>query len=247
MSGHNKWSKIKRKKGAADAKRSKIWSKIIKEIIVAVKEGGSNDPEFNPRLRTSIANAKGANMPKENIERAIKKAEEAGGDSYSEVTYEGYAPGGIALFVECMTDNLKRTVSNVRAILTKNGGSLSTTGSVDYLFERKGIFTFPKSEIDEDELTLELIDAGAEDVEIEDGEVSVTTAMEDFGTMQKKLEKLSIDPTSANLERIPLTTNDMEVSSGKKVLRLVELLEDDDDVQAVYHNLEVSEELIAAI
>ena len=157
------------------------------------------------------------------------------------------APGGIAIFIECTTDNLNRTVSNVRAILTKNGGTLSTTGSVDYLFDRKGIFAFPKIDKDEDELTLELIDAGAEDVEFDDDEISVTTAMEDFGAMQKKLEELEIVPTSANLERIPLTTNALDVHSGKKALRLVDLLEDDDDVQAVYHNLEVSDELIAEI
>ncbi|NNF02222.1 MAG: YebC/PmpR family DNA-binding transcriptional regulator [Bacteroidia bacterium] len=247
MAGHNKWSKIKRKKGVADAKRSKIWSKIIREIMVAVKEGGSGDPEFNPRLRTAVSNAKGTNMPKDNVERAIKKALEAGGEGYTELTYEGYAPGGIALFVECTTDNLNRTVSNVRSIFNKNGGSLSTSGSVDYMFDRKGIFVFPLEDRDMDEMTLELIDGGAEEVELDDGEITVTTVMEDFGNMQKKLDELGIEVSSANLERIPQTSTALENHDAKKVLRLIDLLEDDDDVQAVFHNLEISDELMSEI
>src|SRR5699024_7881580 len=140
MAGHSKWSKIKRKKGAEDKKRSKIFSRIVKEITISVKEGGSSDPEFNPRLRVAIANAKGENMPKDNIKRAIQKAEEGNAGDYMEPTYEGYAPHGIAIFVECTTDNINRTVANIRAAFTKRGGNLATNGSVDYLFERKGVF-----------------------------------------------------------------------------------------------------------
>ena len=245
MAGHNKWSKIKRKKGASDAKRSKIFSRIIKEITVAVKEGGSGDPAFNPRLRLAIANAKGANMPKDNVERAIKKGLDKDAASFLEPTYEGYAPGGIAVFVECTTDNLQRTVSHVRAIFNKKGGNLATNGSVDFLFERKGIFIIDKGEHNLEELELELIDGGAEDLEYdeESQEVTVTVDFADFGNMQKKLEDLNIEPKSANLERIPTTTTELSVSDSKSVLQLIEALEEDDDVQAVYHNLEMTDEL----
>lgn len=246
MSGHSKWSKIKRKKGANDAKRSKVFSKVIKEITVAVKEGGSNDPDFNPRLRTAIQNAKGVNLPKENIERAIKKGSESDAD-YLEVTYEGYAPGGVALFVECTTDNMNRIVSNIRSYFNKNGGNLATNGSVDFLFDRKGIFVIPQGEWDEDELTLELIEGGAEDVELDEGEFTVTTDFADFGNMQKKLDELNIEPTSASLQRIPVSTTEVDLETAKKALRLVELIEDDDDVQAVYHNMELTDEILAAM
>ena len=244
MSGHNKWSKIKRKKGAADAKRSKMFSKIIKEITVAVKEGGSGDPDFNPRLRTAILNAKGVNMPKENVERAIKKANESDGASYSEPTYEGYSAGGIAIFVECTTDNLNRTISNVRSYFTKCGGNLATNGSVGFLFDRKGIFVIPKGEGDEDELMLELIEGGAEDVEWDEDEGTITTAMEDFGNMQKKLEELNIETKSATLERVPQNSTELSLDDSKKVLRLIDMLEDDEDVAAVFHNMEMTEALM---
>ncbi len=249
MAGHNKWSKIKRKKGANDAKRSKEFSRIIKEINVAVREGNSGDPDFNPRLRLALANAKGVNMPKENVERAIKKALDAGGEALLQPTYEGYAPGGVAIFVECTTDNLNRTVSSVRAIFSKQGGNLATSGSVDFLFERKGIFTLAIGEHNLEELELELIDGGAEeiDADAELGEVSVTVAFEDFGEMQKKLEELDIEPLSAQLERIPTTTTTLDVHDSKKVLALVEALEDDDDVQNVFHNLEMTDELEAVL
>lgn len=249
MAGHNKWSKIKRKKGVADAKRSKEFSRIIKEITVAVKEGGSGDPDFNPRLRVALSNAKGVNMPKDNIERAIKKALDSGGDSLHQPTYEGYAPGGVAIFVECTTDNLNRTVSNVRAIFNKRGGNLATSGSVDFMFDRKGIFILDKEGKDVEELELELIDGGAEEIDIDDenNEISVTVAFEDFGTMQKKLDDLSIEARSATLERIPTTTTTLAVDESKSALALVEALEEDDDVVNVFHNLEMTEELEAAL
>lgn len=249
MSGHSKWSKIKRKKGATDAKRAKIFSRIIKEISVAVREGSSGDPTFNPRLRLAIANAKGANMPKENVARAIKKALDSGGATFEEPTYEGYAPGGVAIFVECTTDNLNRTVSNVRAIFNKKGGNLATTGSVGFLFERKGLFVIDQGELDLDELELELIDGGAEDVEKDDetNEITITVDFPDFGLMQKKLEELNIEPKSAVLERIPTTTTELDVSDAKVALAMVDALEDDDDVQNVFHNLEMTEELEKAL
>ncbi len=250
MAGHNKWSKIKRKKGVLDAKRSAIFSRIIKEINIAVKEGGNDDPDFNPRLRLALANAKGANMPKDNIERAIKKAVDSSGEAIMQPTYEGYAPGGIAVFVECATDNINRTVAAVRAVFNKKGGNLATSGSVDYLFERKGIFVLKLEDIEDMEtLELELIDGGAEDIEVdeESGEVSVTVDFEDFGNMQKKLEELNLEPKSANLERIPMNTMKLSVDDSKKALDLIEALDEVEDVQNVFHNLEMTEELEAAL
>ncbi|HNT42574.1 MAG TPA: YebC/PmpR family DNA-binding transcriptional regulator, partial [Tenuifilaceae bacterium] len=183
MSGHNKWSTIKRKKGALDAKRSKEFSRIIKEITVAVKESGS-DPDGNPRLRLAINNAKGVNMPKDNIMRAISKAEKDP-ENFHELTFEGYGPGGIALFIECLTDNNNRTVSAIRSILTKRGGSLGTNGSLSFLFDRKGIFTIAKDKLKLDEVELDLIDAGAQSIDDNGDFYVVTTEMEDFGRMNK--------------------------------------------------------------
>lgn len=240
MSGHSKWSTIKRKKGALDAKRGKIFTKLIKEISVAVKEGGS-DPEANPRLRLAIQNAKGQNMPKENIERAIKKSGDDGAN-YEELTYEGYAPFGVAVFVECTTDNLNRTVASVRSLFSKYGGSLGVNGSVDYMFERKGIFLIKQTEgMDKDDLTLELIDGGAEDVVFSEGYIEVTSAMEDFGNMQAKLDELGLEAETAELQRIPSTTVSLDDEQFEKVMKLIDALEDDDDVQKVYHNLDASE------
>lgn len=246
MSGHSKWSTIKRKKGALDAKRSKMFSKVIKEITVAVKEGGE-DPDSNPRLRLAVANAKGVNMPKDNVSRAIKKAGDKGSANFDEVTYEGYAPHGIGIFVECTTDNLQRTVANVRSYFTKMGGSLGKNGSLSFVFDRKGVFSFPQGEWDIEELELEIIDAGAEEIELEESTVTVTTAMEDFGSMMKKLEELNIEPESAKLERLAVNTETLDVQTALKVMRLVDMIEDDDDVQEVYHNLELTDELMEAM
>jgi len=240
MSGHNKWSTIKRKKGAADAKRSKIFSKIIKEISVSVKESGA-DPDSNPRLRLAIANAKGANMPKDNISRAINKASDKDGANFTEVNYEGYANFGVAVFIECLTDNTLRTVSNIRSYFNKHNGSLGTNGSLSFIFDRKGVFTVPKKDIDEDAFMMDIIDAGAEDVESEGDFFTITTAMEDFGVMMKKLEEMKIDVENAQLQRIPKTTVKLDDDSAQKVLRFIELIEEDDDIQNVYHNLELSE------
>lgn len=242
MSGHSKWSTIKRKKGALDAKRGKIFTKIIKEISIAAREGGP-DPAGNPRLRLAIQNAKGANMPKDNIERAIKKGSGSESTHYHDVTYEGYGPHGIAVFVECSTDNINRTVQNIRMNFNKYGGNLGTNGSLQFIFNRKGVFSIPAPDsFDLEELTLELIDAGAEDVEMEENYITVTCALEDFGKLQKKLEELKIVAENAELQRIPTTLVKLDDESFKRVMKLIEHLEDDDDVQKVYHNMDVTEE-----
>ncbi len=243
MSGHNKWSTIKRKKGALDAKRSKIFSKIIKEITVAVKESGA-DPDGNPRLRLAIANAKGASMPKDNITRAINKGADKDSANYQETSYEGYAPNGIAIFVEATTDNVQRTISSVRSYFNKFGGSLGTNGSLAFLFDRKGIFTIPAANINMDDIEMDLIDAGAEDIQLEDDVITVSTAMEDFGPMLKKLEELKIEPENAELQRIPKNTVKVDKETAHKVMRLIDLFEDDDDVTNVFHNMEITDEMI---
>ncbi len=245
MSGHNKWSTIKRKKGALDSKRSKMFSRITKEITVAVKEGGA-DPEGNPRLRVAINNAKGVNMPKDNIQRAISKADKDD-SSLQELTFEGYGPEGVPIFIECLSDNNNRTISAIRSIFTKRGGSLGTNGSLSFLFDRKGVFTIPRGDINQEELELELIDAGAEEIEGSDEMIVVYTAMADFGRMQKKLEELGIEAENASLQRIPNDYKSLEPQIAMKVLRLVDEFEDNDDVQNVYHNIEMTDELVQAM
>lgn len=242
MAGHSKWANIKRRKGAQDAKRSKIFTKLIKEITVAAKEGG-DDPDTNPRLRLAISNAKGANMPKDTIERAVSKGAGADAESYTETTYEGYASNGVAVFVETMTDNLNRTVAGVRSAFTKHGGSLGTNGSLEFIFDRKGIFDFLLPEgADVDELTLEIIDAGAEEVEVDSGYMSVSCAMEDFGAIQRKLDELGIEAENAELQRIPNTRVELDDEAFDQVYKLIEALEDNDDVQKVYHNIDATEQ-----
>lgn len=250
MAGHSKWANIKRRKGAQDAKKAKVFTRILKEIAIAVKEGGGPDPDANARLRLAIANGKGVNMPKDNITRAIKKASEKDSESYQEINYEGYGPAGIALFVEATTDNINRTVSNVRAIFTKYGGSLGTNGSLEFIFDRKGVFTIPVSVLegkDMDEMEMELIDGGAEDVEKDEEVITVYTSFEDFGNLQKKLEELGIEPESQELQRIPKTTQAVDIEEGKKILNIIEKFEEDDDVSVVYHNMEMTEELAEAM
>ncbi|HZJ74452.1 MAG TPA: YebC/PmpR family DNA-binding transcriptional regulator [Perlabentimonas sp.] len=245
MAGHSKWSTIKRKKGAADAKRSKMFSRIVKEVSVAVREGGS-DPETNPRLRAAINNAKGVNMPKDNISRAISKADSEG-DALQELTFEGYGPEGVPIFIECLTDNNNRTVSSIRSIFTKRGGSLGTNGSLSFLFERKGVFVIPKGDHDQDELELELIDAGAEEIDISDDYFEVYTQMADFGKMQKKLEELGIEAENASLQRIPNDYKTLDTEAALRVLKVIDAFEDNEDVQNVYHNIEMTDELLKAL
>ena len=247
MSGHSKWSKIKRKKGALDAKRSNIFSRLSKEITVAVKEGGISDPSMNAQLRIAVLNAKGQNMPKENIDRAISKGEKDGNDLV-EIFLEGYGAGRVAVFVECLSDNNNRTVADIRHIITKRGGTLATKGSLNFIFDRKGVFTIPaKAGTDMEELELEFIEAGAEDVDIDEDLIIVTTALEDYGKFNKKLEELGIIPKEVELQRIPKVDKRLSVEEAKVVMRMIEELEDNEDVQNVYHNLEMTEELERAL
>jgi YebC/PmpR family DNA-binding regulatory protein len=243
MSGHNKWSTIKRKKGAADSKRSKMFSRISKEITIAVREGG-NDPDTNPRLRSAINNGKGINMPKDNILRAINKADKDG-SALQESTFEGYLPNGIAVFIECLSDNNNRTVSNIRSIFNKRGGSLGTNGSLSFLFERKGIIQIPRGGLDPDEFQLEIIDAGVEDFQVEEEMFIITTALEDFAAVLKRLEELNITPENAELQRVPNDTKTLTVSESLKIMKIIEEFEEDDDVQNVFHNLEVGDEVLS--
>ncbi len=245
MAGHSKWANIKHRKGAQDKKRSKMFTRLLKEIAVSVKEGGA-DPDSNPRLRLAIQNAKKANVPKDKITTQINKGS-GEGDSYEEVTLEGYAPNGVAVFVECLTDNNNRTVANIRSYFNKSNGSLGKSGSVDYMFERKGIFIVTADGRDEEELTLELLDAGLEDLELAEDNFVLTTAFEDFGSLNNKLEELGIEPESANLERIPTNTVSLGLDQAKSVLKLLDLIEDDDDVQNVFHNMEMTEEIAEAM
>ena len=246
MAGHSKWANIKHRKGAQDKKRAKQFTRAIKEISVAVKDGGGPDPEANPALRNAISNAKGVNMPKDTIERAIKKASGAEADNYELVTFEGYGPHGIAFFIECTTDNTNRTVASVRSIFSKNGGSLGTNGSLEFLFDRKGVFSIDKESIDRrmEDFELEVIEAGATTIEKEEDTIYIYTDFTDFGPMNSKLEELGIEPKNAELQRIPLNTVELPVEDAKKILDLVEKFEEDDDVQNVYHNLKLTDELL---
>jgi len=244
MAGHSKWANIKHRKGAQDAKRSKIFTKIIKELTVASKEGG-DDSESNPRLRTAIQNAKGANMPKDTIARAIKKGVSNDSGDYEEVTFEGYAPNGIAIFVECTTDNNNRTVANIRAIFSKHGGSLGINGSLEFLFERKSVFTIPIQNIpvDLDSLEMDLIDSGLESLERYDDIIVIYSDFANFSDLQQKLEELEIAVMSAELQRIPKDTQALNLENSKKIMQMIEKFEEDDDVKNVFHNLEMTEEL----
>ena len=245
MSGHSKWSTIKRKKGANDAKRGKLFTKIIKEITVAASVGGT-DVEANPRLRSAVQNARGMNMPKDTIQRAINKADKDN-SSFLELTFEGKLPHGTLVFVDSLTDNRNRTVSNVRAIFTKRGGELGTNGSLSYMFDRKGIISLPKGDLDPDEFELELIDAGVEEIELEDDTFMITTPMEDFHSVQLKLQEMGLEPESAELQRIPNDALDLTQEQGVQIMKIIEEFEDDDDVQAVSHNVNVSDELAEAM
>ena len=227
---------------------AKQFSRIGKEINMAVKEGGP-DPESNPALRRAIQNAKGVNMPKDNVERAIKKASGADAEVYDIITFEGYAPHGIGIFVECTTNNNNRTVANIRAIFNKVGGNLGKTGEIAFLFDRKGVFTIEKDKInmDWDDFELEMIDAGADDIEKEDDLVTVYSNFEDFGSLSHKLNDLKIEVQNAELQRIPTVTKELPIDQGKEILDIIDRFEQDDDVQNVYHTLEITQELEDAL
>lgn len=245
MSGHSKWSTIKRKKGANDAKRGKIFTRLIKEITVAARAGGG-DPEGNPRLRSAITTAKVENMPKDNIARAIKKGTgEIAGEIYDEILYEGYGPGGVAVLVECMTDNRNRTVADVRHYFSKSNGNLGETGCVGWMFEKKGIILVDKENITEDQLMDQALDAGAEDVVEEENEFQVVTAPEDFDAVRDALEAAGIKMIDASISMVPQNTVDVtDEGIAKALLRLLESLEDHDDVQQVHSNFDIDEKLM---
>lgn len=245
MSGHSKWSTIKRKKGANDAKRGKIFTRLIKEITVAARTGGG-DPEGNPRLRSAIATAKTENMPKDNIARAIKKGTgEIEGEVYDEILYEGYGPGGVAVLVECLTDNRNRTVADVRHFFSKSNGNLGESGCVNWMFDKKGLIQIDKGVISEEELMDKALEAGAEDVVEEDEEFQVFTAPEDFDAVREALENDGVQFIEAQVSMIPQNTVDVtEENVAKNLLKLMENLEDHDDVQNVYANFDIDEALL---
>jgi YebC/PmpR family DNA-binding regulatory protein len=230
------FEKRKHKMFARFDRMAKAFTRIGKDIAIAVKQGGPS-PENNPKLRMAIQNAKGVNMPKDKVEAAIKRASSKEEKDFQEVTYEGYAPHGVPLMVECATDNPTRTVANVRLHFSKNGGSMGNSGSVAFLFERKGVFKFDPAKLNLDDLELDLIDAGAEDIERNDEEIIVYTKFTEFGHMLKFLESRNLEPKSSELQYIPNTTKELSEEQQDEVLKLVEVLEGDDDVQAVYHNL----------
>ena len=247
MSGHSKWSSIKHKKGAADAKRGKIFTKIIKEITVATRIGGG-DPDGNPRLRTAIMGAKSKNMPVDNITRAIKKGTgELEGIQYEEHTYEGYGPGGAAIFLEAMTDNKNRTVSEIRAALGKAGGNLGENGCVGWMFEKKGLIIVKAEAKSEDELMELAIDAGADDLQTVDEQYEITTAVENFEAVRKALEDAGVAMELAEITRIPQNTVSIDEKKGKALLKLMDILDDHDDIQKAYSNFDISDEVMAAI
>nr|MBF0221379.1 YebC/PmpR family DNA-binding transcriptional regulator [Desulfobulbaceae bacterium] len=245
MSGHSKWSTIKRKKGAIDAKRGKIFTRLIKEITVAARSGGG-DPDGNPRLRTAIAGAKTENMPKDNIERAIKKGTgELEGAIYDEIVYEGYGPSGVAVLVECMTDNRNRTVSEVRHCFSKNGGNLGESGCVAFMFDKKGLILVDKETISEDKLMDLALDAGAEDVVEEESEFQVITAPEYFDAVRESLAGNGVAFLDASVSMIPQNTVDItDEKTAKRILTMMETLEENEDVQNVYSNFDIPDEIM---
>ena len=253
MAGHNKWSKIKRKKGVTDARRSKVWARITRDIMVAAREGGG-DPGMNARLALFVEKAKAENMPKENIERAIKRGTgEIEGADYEEGSYEGYAPGGIAVYIDTLTDNTNRTVADMRSLFSKAGGNLGTSGSVAYLFDQKAHFEIPASGRTEEDLFLLVADAGAEDLRREDEGASgepvfvVEAPAEAFGDVQAALAEAGIEPAEAGLQWIPTTTTALAPDDAAKVLRLLDAIDEHQDVQAVYSTLEMDDETLASL
>ena len=242
MSGHSKWATIKHAKGAADAKRGQLFTKFIKEISIAAKMGGG-DPATNPRLRTAVLKARAANMPKDNIERAIKKGTgELGAVNYEELLYEGYGPGGVAVLVEVLTDNKNRTAASVRNIFTKSGGNLGATGSVAYMFNRKGVIEYDAEKVSEEDIMEVALEAGAEDISTEDGVITVTTDPNDFASVLEALQEKGFESVSAEVSMVPATYMSLEAEMIRKVLKMVERLEEDDDVQNVYTNLDIPDD-----
>ena len=248
MSGHSKWATIKRKKGALDAKRGKVFTKWIKEITVAARNGGG-DPAGNPRLRTAILGAKGVNMPADNIERAIKKGTgELEGTTYEEVAYEGYGPGGIAILIESLTDNRNRTTGEIRHILTKSGGRMADAGAVHWMFHSKGVLSVPRGGVDEEALLAIVLDAGAEDVDTDDPEsYEITTPPAQFEAVKAALAAKGMTATTAEIAKVPQSVISLSDKDAEQALKLMEALEDHDDVQRVSSNLDITAEILAKI
>ena len=243
MSGHSKWSTIKHKKAASDIKRGKIFTKIIKEITVAARMGGGGDPNANPRLRAAIQAAKTENMPKDNIERAIKKGTgDLEGVSYDESIYEGYGPGGAAVLVDSLTDNKNRAVSDIRHIFAKNGGSLGESGCVAWMFSKKGYIVVEQAAVSEDTLMETALEAGAEDVREDNGNYEVIAAPEDFEGVKTAIEEAGIPAVAAEVTMLPQSTTSLAEKEAEQMVRLMEMLEDCDDVQKVYTNADIPEE-----
>ena len=240
MSGHSKWHNIQAKKGKVDAKRGKVFTKIGKELAIAIKNGGSK-PEINAKLRDAIAKAKAANMPNDIINRAIKKAEGEGNVEYEKIVYEGYGPSGVAVIVETLTDNKNRSAANVRNAFTKGGGNMGNSGCVEFMFQRKGEIVIEKEDLDEDEMMIMSLNAGAEDFVAEDEVFVVTTSEDDFGTVREALEANNINFLEASVKMIPDTYTELSEEDATKFQKLLDLCDDDDDVTDVYHNAEFPE------
>ena len=248
MSGHSKWSSIKHKKGATDAKRGKIFSKLIKEITVAARMGGSGDPAANPRLRTAIAAAKAENMPKDNMDRAIKKGTgELEGVNYEESVYEGYGPGGAAVLVESLTDNKNRAVADIRHIFGKNGGNLGENGCVAWMFDKKGYMNVENKDVEEDALMEIALEAGAEDIREDNGTFEVITDPGDFEAVRDALDIGSVKYSAAEVTMLPQSTTALQGKDAELMIRLMEALDDCEDVQKVYTNADIPEELVDSL
>lgn len=247
MSGHSKWSSIKHKKGAADAKRGKIFTKLIKEITVAARMGGG-DPDGNPRLRSAIAVAKAENMPKENIERGIKKGTgELEGVSYEEANYEGYGPGGVAVLIDCLTDNKNRTVADIKHLFERHGGNLGEPGCVAWMFEQKGLMVFEKDKVDEEVLFDLALEAGAEDVREEETEFEVITEPSDLESVKQAIDDAGLSYTLAEVTKIPQNTVKVEGKKAQQTLNLMQSIEDHDDVSHVYANCDIPDDMMEAL
>jgi YebC/PmpR family DNA-binding regulatory protein len=247
MSGHSKWSSIKHKKGAADAKRGKIFSKLIKEVTVAARIGGG-DPNGNPRLRTAIQAAKAENMPKDNIARAIKKGTgELEGASYEEVNYEGYGPGGVAMLIDCLTDNKNRTVADIKHLFDRHGGNLGEPGCVAWMFEKKGLIVFDKDKVDEENLINIALDAGAEDVKDSETEFEVVMDPSEFESVKNAFDNAGFEYTLAEVGMVPQNTVKLEGKQANQMLNLMDALEDHDDISNVYANFDIPDEVLEAM
>ncbi|MEJ5224862.1 MAG: YebC/PmpR family DNA-binding transcriptional regulator [Anaerolineales bacterium] len=248
MSGHSKWSTIKRKKGVADAKRGAVFTRLTREIVMAARDGGG-DPETNFRLRLAVEKARGENMPKDNIERAIRRGtgEDKEGNAFEEITLEGYAPHGAALMIECVTDNRNRTVADVRHALSKHGGNMAEGGAVAWQFDRKSYFTFPASKLDYDKAFELAIEAGADDVVQDEEDIEIIGPVEAFKTISDALRAAKVQPEEAGLRLIPKQEMELGVEETLQVMKVIEAVEDLDDVQNVYHNVKFSEEALAAL